>query len=511
MEKNVKKADLYNRVMCIACVKHRGVDLEGDYWKQPEFEQLKREMVAGTYGWDMAWMVEKTLVGQKRLEEIYGPYWLGIERKLTPEECRQSAWFKSLCDWEERQNDKAVSEENVWKYFFRDGGEKNPSQMGLVPRLKRWGFDVDAFIDERDEQSKIKLLYFLYCFENKKREDGKTVRLTKLLENPITENVDDSIVGRQTKNGELMQELKCHIAREVPEDCRERINEDFFKMGNNWKNFLKWIQLWVEASKDGSSLPILYGVRDELKKVADEMLPGARGAYQAPILSSFYLKLSEHEQLGCENDLMDAGETLPELPKLTFRLEEYRKLEDEQIPKEKAETWLRNKKERLLPLIYETDPVTKQQEKDYDKAVESVIKLISVSDFNTASIGREDLPGLWLVAAMQVLTGEERKEKPKINYYRHQTSERRTLENEAKDGLNSRTKSQLIMLRRVNHHYHVCLGLEKEDACAFEIEKIISRFHCRELEANSLDEMEHLHNEFIEIIWQIPGKNILVS
>ncbi len=493
-----KKPKTYLEVMCTACVEHRGIDLEGDYWKQPEFEQLKQEMVAGTYGLDMAWMVEKTLVGQKRLEEIYGPYWLGIERELTPEERRQSTWFKSLCDWEERQNDKAVSEENVWKYFFRDGGEKNPSQLGLVPRLKRWGFDVDSFPDGQD---KIKLLYFIYCYENKKREGGKTVRLTKLLENPTTENVDDSIVGHQTKNGELTQELKCNIAREVPEDYRARVNADIVQMGRNWNDFLAHIRFWVENSRNGSNLPILYGVRDELKKVADEMLPGARGAYQAPILSSFYLKLSEHEQLGCENDLMDAGETLPELPKLTFRLEEYRKLEDEQIPKEKAETWLRNKKERLLPLIYETDPVTKQQEKDYDKAVESVIKLISVSDFNTASIGREDLPELWLVAAMQVMTGEERKEKPEINYYRHQTSERRTLENEAKDGLNSRTKSQLILLHRINHRYYACLGLEKEDACAFEIEKIISRFRCRELEANSLDEMEYLHDKFMKAIW----------
>jgi hypothetical protein len=116
--------------------------------------------------------------------------------------------------------DKNRTQKDVWRYFHRDEGGDTDSKKGLIKRLEKLGFYLDDF---KDDQDKVKLLFLLYCFEVE-----NNVQLVPFLSNPSIENVDDSFVGLETKNGELMSYLKRNIAKELPKGYAARVRDCLF-------------------------------------------------------------------------------------------------------------------------------------------------------------------------------------------------------------------------------------------------------------------------------------------
>ena len=65
------------------CLKDAGIDIDADdYMKNPGWKKFEQGVVAHGFYEQESWWIEKHIVGQARLERIYGPYMLGITRKL---------------------------------------------------------------------------------------------------------------------------------------------------------------------------------------------------------------------------------------------------------------------------------------------------------------------------------------------------------------------------------------------------------------------------------------------
>ena len=74
-----------------------GIDIQSDdYAQNPNWKQVESTFAVEGFAMPLSWWVEKNIVGQERLEKIYGPYYLGVERKLTDEELCECTWFKAL-------------------------------------------------------------------------------------------------------------------------------------------------------------------------------------------------------------------------------------------------------------------------------------------------------------------------------------------------------------------------------------------------------------------------------
>jgi hypothetical protein len=125
------------------------------------------------------------------------------------EEMKEYVWQKVLAD---KYPDKNRTQKDVWRYFHRDEGGDTDSKKGLIKRLEKLGFYLDDF---KDDQDKVKLLFLLYCFEVE-----NNVQLVPFLSNPSIENVDDSFVGLETKNGELMSYQKEILQKNYQRDTR---------------------------------------------------------------------------------------------------------------------------------------------------------------------------------------------------------------------------------------------------------------------------------------------------
>lgn len=154
----------------------------GDYRANPEFQKLNDGYISelGRYVTG-AWWVENHLVGQERLEELYGPYDMRVHRKLSTEESKEDVLFGVLAN---KYEEKSRTPKDIYRYFYRNEG-KEENKLGLFERMKKIGFDWDKF--PKDDK-RIKLMHFLYCFENENK-----VKVGAFLGNPTLDDYSGAL------------------------------------------------------------------------------------------------------------------------------------------------------------------------------------------------------------------------------------------------------------------------------------------------------------------------------
>lgn len=470
-------------------IEELGIDLSSDgYINDPKFKELFRSFVTE----DMvsvteAWWVEKNFVGQERLEKIYSPYAFGIERKLSKEELQDYVWQKVLAD---KYPEKCRTQKDVRKYFYRDEGGDSDSKKGLIKRLEKLGFYLDDF---KDDQNKVKLLFLLYCFEVE-----NNVQLVPFLSNPTIENVDDGFVGLETKNGELMSFLKRNIAKELPKGYVARVRDTLVMIGKQWEEQLEKIIIRIDYSLDGEYLLELKRIARQMQTGVKTMLLMPRAEYEEPLLQTFYLKLSQHEDIGLEMDLIDVNYSNQEAEgTIEYHPDEFRILAYKPIKKSEMVKYLKDSKDEIINLVYEKDDVTSYERKRYDVVVEKMSEYIDMINLNTKAAEVEDLPKLYAISYMQELLKIDKKHKIENYYYRYKTTELKSLNTEINYGIQAKRKSQLALIRRVNQRFYKYAGKQEEAKYAAEAEMYMDMMISRIYEANSINDMLFLHNYFM--------------
>ena len=470
-------------------MKELGIDLSSDgYINAPKFKELFKSFVTE----DMvsvteAWWVEKNFVGQERLEKIYSPYAFGIERKLSKEELQDSVWQTVLAD---KYPEKSRTQKDIWKYFYRNEGGDTDSKKGLIKRLEKLGFYLDDF---KDDQDKVKLLFLLYCFEVE-----NNVQLVPFLSNPSIENVDDGFVGLETKNGELMSYLKRNIAKELPNSYVALVRDWLVTIGLQWEKQLQKITIRIDYSLDGGYLSELKRMARQMKTGVKMMLEMPRAEYEAPLLETAYLKLSQHEDIGLEMDIIDVNLENQEIEgAVKYHPEEFELLAYKPINKNDVATYLKESKEEIINLVYEKDDITAYEKTRYDVIVDKFAMYLDMLNLNTKLANAEIVPKLYAIAYMQELLRIDKKYKIENYYYRYKTTELKSLNTEINNGTQAKRKSQIALIRRVNKRFYRYAGKQEEAQYATETEMYMDMMISRIYEANSLNDMLFLHNMFM--------------
>lgn len=459
-----------------------------DYINNPKFQELYKSYVTEDMGSvTEAWWVEKTFVGQERLEKIYTPYAFGITRKLTEEEQKPETWYRVLAN---RYPHKSRTPKDVWRYFKRDEGDENDSRKGLIKRLEKLNFYVDDFADNQD---KIKLLFLLYCFEVE-----KNVQIVPFLSNPTIENVDDGFVGLQTKNGELMAYLKRNIAKELPKYYAAQVRDYLIAIGRQWEEQLEKIVIRIDYSLNGEYLSELKRISQQMKAGVKTILEMPRAEYGESILQTFYLKLSQHEDMGLEMDIIDVNYANPEYEGyVEYRPDEFKRLAYVPIKKSEMVSYLKENKESIINLVYEKDSVTPYEKKRYDTIVDKLSEYIDIINLNTKAADADILPALYAIAYVQELLEIDKIYKIENYYYRYQTTELKSLNTEINYGIRAKRKSQLALIRRINQRFYKYAGKQEEAKYAAEAEMYMDMMISRIYDANSIGDMLFLHNHFM--------------
>lgn len=470
-------------------LKEMGIDLStDDYINNPKFQELYKSYVTEDGGAvTEAWWVEKTFVGQKRLEKIYTPYAFGITRKLSEDEQKPEVWYKVLAD---KYPHKNRTPKDVWRYFKRDEGGEEDSRKGLIKRLEKLNFYIDDFADDQD---KIKLLFLLYCFEVE-----KNVQIVPFLSNPSIENVDDGFVGLDTKNGELMAYLKRNVAKELPQGYAAYVRDCLIAIGKQWEEQLEKIIIRIDYSLNGEYLSELKRIARQMKSGVKTILEMPRAEYEDSILQTFYLKLSQHEDMGLEMDIIDVNYANPEIDgTVEYYPDEFKRLAYVPIKKSEMVSYLKENKEAVINLVYEKDDVSPYEKKRYDAVVDKLSEYIDMINLNTKAANTEILPTLYAIAYVQELLKIDKKYRIENYYYRYQTTELKSLNTEINYGIDAKRKSQLALIRRVNQRFYKYAGKQEEAKYAAEAEMYMDMMISRIYEANSIKDMLFLHNYFM--------------
>lgn len=211
---NIDKIDIFNN----------------NYADNPQFQKYNNKLIFDDYepiSW--AWWIEKYIVKQKRLEEIYGPYSLKVTRQLTDDEKKKLNFFNYIIQMESKEKDSCDDNnysnmhipEEIRKYFYRN----ESTRLGLVKRLANLGYDIEQFSKDPDNYDNyLRLLYFFYNFEKKNK-----MEITPFFKSLSIENEDSRYNIVSTQNGKYIGEIKENLSFALPAKVTLNINYNFFQ------------------------------------------------------------------------------------------------------------------------------------------------------------------------------------------------------------------------------------------------------------------------------------------
>lgn len=432
-----------------------------------------------------SWFIEKYLIGQERLEEKYGCYMLGIERKLSADELN----WNNLYGYLDNKYPGSDAKRNITR----------TDKSGLLVRIRdTFGFELSEFPNQ--QQDRMKFVYLLYCFER-----DFNVEFTTYLNNPTLENVNDIIINCNTKNGYLMEYLRRRLTRELSPVFLNKCNTCCCKMIEEWEAELQKLMFKLDTL-------VTRDTRDELNNscnLAFKLLGSIEhntehGKYKHRLLETVYLKLWQHENLGRENDILEVTETTQTFMKsLPADLTEYRKLAGRTVYKKELQTFIKENRKQLAKLVFETDSVSSNQYKKFDRASERIELYIEMLNDNTFVNKYVDIPELLVVAALQEIVNLDKKEILPNQFYRYSSAEQRTMNSELAYGKEAFRKSQLAWVGRVNTRYNAYNGRRDAALLAYRTQSILDKVIVNLFSTNSVVDMLIVHNFFMQLTDEI--------
>ncbi len=469
-----------------------------EYYKNEKFKQLEKEYVFNGINIPKSWWIEKNLIGQERLKEIYGIYAMGIEHEYSEKELKRTEWMKELADRYEYETKIKTKEEfgrtikDIEQYMFRKKtGESDGT--GLVERLKSLGFDIEKFDHPKSEIEKIKLLYFLYCFEF----DNK-VKIYPFLSNPTLENVDNMIVEDETRNGELMACLKNNLLKEIDWNYIKEVKDRIYDIATQWEKlifYVRSLELW------GVSKDYLETINSDLKWLISD-IEESPVVYEDSLLETFYLKLSLHEMVGRESDLLNVSDkySVEVIEPGGYRLKKFRELWAETISinwKERLEQYetvfcyIEEHRRLLAQCVLGKEDIDSNDYKKFNRAVKGISYFLNFLKDNTNASEIGFISVLLVVSYLQVAVLMDKNEKVENPFYRYTAEDRRTFNSEIWRGREALRKSQLAWKEKVMAQYDANCGKRGLRRCERDIEHQLDSLLLRVYKCNSLREMNN--------------------
>lgn len=466
--------------------------LEDDYILNKEFLEFEKEYVIDQRVMQASWWIEKNLVGQRRLKKIYGIYAMGVEHEYSDDELKDSVWMTDLADkYKEskiKKKDFARTVKDVEQYFKRK--DNKSGEVGLIERLKKLGIDINKFEGPKAKEQRVKLLYFLYGVEFKNQ-----AKLSVFLSNPSLENVDNRIVGDITRNGELMAYLKNNVEKECDGSYVAEVKRTLYIIADEWEKEIHCVKSKVLPRTDtgwfsriSDDLAWLLGKSDETP-----------GVYMDSLMETFYLKLSLHEMIGRERDMIrtnsaeykETGEPNEFQKKMYERF--YNELiemgKDEEATYERVRQYVKENRKSLAQCVFGKESISGNDYRKFDQAEEYFKECLEFYLNNTPAANAGAVPVILLVCHIQEYVSCN--ETLDYDFYRYQTKDVVSLKTELKNGKDALRISQLTWQEKVNRRMNVIRGIQEKYEMAVEVENKLDRLLLKVYACNSLWEVEY--------------------
>lgn len=465
-------------------LKEKGIDISRDYYyREPAFEKMEQETVVDIdITISKAWFIEKNIVGQERLKKIYGKYAFGVEHIFSSKELSDDRWIPELVD---ALRDDECDEYAIRRYLYR-------RKKGLVYRLQKLGIDIEKFSDNGE---KVKLLFFLTLFE---KSEG--VELLPFLANPTLENVDNSVVGGFTKNGELISKIKRNIEKEISHRYIKEARGILADIALQWQKVMEFVLFQLDV--DESNIKELERMYYQLQFIQSMFHGQIIRLYKDSLLESFYLKILEHESIGREKDIMDIQEICQKEinnPEAKW-IDRYKGITTCTLEEKNLRAYIKDNRKQLAALVFRKDQITSNDYKKFDAATDKINFYLEILENNTKWRKRNGIPVLVVISCIQEIVELNKKKKIDNRFYRYQSGDLKTLNSELYEGRNAHQKNQIAWVEKIRSRYNSNLGKGEENRLVYEIMTSLDFLIMKIYRSDSLEDMQILHSYLMMLV-----------
>lgn len=440
-------------------------------------------------------IVKRYFISDEVYKEVYGPYALGYK---GAKESDKTYSLNGLYEYIEKTDiDTAIAiNGNVKRYFERNRYGNEPNEKdGLIRRLYKWGIEIDQY----DNVSQCKLLYYIYTLEK-----GKNIRLFSMLNKPTLENVANASVD--TYNGHLMLQMKRDISLEVSFEDLLIYNSILISTLSKMEDLIHYALLYISYPEELDINSFKHRI-EELPKTLKSYKP--INSHQHSIFEQFYLKLIEHENLGRQNDIIDLYNVEFESKNFPKQNQMFQKLATNTlISRKNVKTYFTKYQNRLSKIVFEKNKPTDYELVKYRSAVETLDKALEIITSNTFFDYCYGVPEKLLIVIMQVYIFIDKKQSVKNSFYGYCSSDIKRIRKEISAGLEALSKNQLATSKFIWDLYYEKSGKKEIRATISQYERSIDEMLKIIL---SGDTIEDLYYKYLNVVWNstsilIPSK-----
>lgn len=200
--------------------------------------------------------VEHKETPQEICEKMYG---MGSDYLLSEEECSYEYLAQKIAEMEYFETDEPENKCNTakshsdeveevmyakeLKSYAKDLSHRFTRNGGYIEQIKKYlDIDFKKFDDSdiKNKREKIKIIYLLHTLKpqcsqedsldnktKKAADEDKVTNILKLIRSLSMENVDTSVLGMQTYNGEYIKAIREKLGKKISRERKKRLHDAF--------------------------------------------------------------------------------------------------------------------------------------------------------------------------------------------------------------------------------------------------------------------------------------------
>lgn len=219
----------------------KGVNINALHYKDDEnYIKIRDKRIGGFPGGVMSLeeFVDRFMYTNRAFDSIYD---MGNPNEIEADLCTNPAvaseiWYAFYSDSDE------ITEANILDELER--------KKGLIARIRKYlGIDLNELNrnDDREKCERSKILYFFYMLEHKYYPKTNVLML---LDKPSMENIDNTFLGWETQNGEILRTVKESLGKELSLEEKGRIYSAISNISFAWDNILNNVRLLLDFLHD---------------------------------------------------------------------------------------------------------------------------------------------------------------------------------------------------------------------------------------------------------------------
>lgn len=475
------------------------VDIHNHYYKSSEnYLKVKdtRIVINSPYSMPLEEFIERYLLSEQEVIKTYESiYEMGNPYKFDDKDCEDIAVAEEIILNEPVDKESEKTIEEIVNNFVRP--------RGLIDRLNTYlGIDLESFPnkDKKYKRERCKILYLFYTLEKKYAHTN----VLMLLGNPSMENIDNSFIGMQTHNGEIIKLIKESLEKELPLATKEKIKKDIARISTTWDAVMENAYYLMDFMYENE-----YGYKYDFEETINILRSNTGKSskngpqYTQSPIELLYLKITQHEYIGNMKDIRKLNEIEKDYthnipPELVA---EMKVLHYNHIDINNFSQYLHKNALRLSKYVYFEKKPNKEDVRRIRNAKEKFLKWLNFGKRANPLLNPESIHNeLQLVSFLQAVILDDSNETFDYafhghnKYFSHMPHVQAALKNDnpVPDAL------QCYWIRKVADRWYANIGKYDARTKTRRLERVCDDIREEILNKPSLDEMWEIHNFYFD-------------